>query len=168
MSSFCHPYGVCRSSIHFPIASAVGYVVPSLRDSCACAGPYCLSRGAKGNVAGPFGVKWAYAAKDILDHVDFARVNRRHCVAILVGNGGVYSARRFKLVGCLSQRLVLGNFSKNSTSFRGASRRRGIPLRWRFEPREIPHSFRNAAEWRAHFRNLLCDTFCASHPFTLN
>src|SRR5258706_3067000 len=76
-----------------------------------------------------------YAAKDLLDHVDAIGFDRRYCVAILVGHGCVYSAGCFELVGCVSQRLVLAQFcNKVSTSFRGASGRRGISLRLSIQP----------------------------------
>ena len=54
-----------------------------------------------------------YATKDLLDHVVSIGFDRGSCVAILVGNGSLYSAGRFKLVGCISQRLVLAEFAKD-------------------------------------------------------
>jgi hypothetical protein len=54
-----------------------------------------------------------YATKDLLDHVVSIGFDRGSCVAILVGNGSLYSAGRFKLVGCISQRLVLAEFAED-------------------------------------------------------
>jgi len=117
---------------------------------------------------GQLGLKWAYAAKDILDHVDFARVNRRHCVAILVGNGGLDSLGRVKLVGGVSQRLVLGNFAQiprhseepagdEESLFVGNSNREGIRTPFEMTPNGGPIS---AIYFMARFAPLA--------PFTLN
>ncbi|MCU1343023.1 MAG: hypothetical protein JWN92_2446 [Candidatus Acidoferrum typicum] len=138
--------------------------------------PYCLS-GAERYAASLFELKWIYAKEDLLDHVVSIGFDRRSRVAILVGNGSVYSAGCFKLVGCVSQRLVLAETCKKVlTSFRGASRRRGIPFRLNLSSGEIPHFVRFTVnvhrEWNDDRSTVSANYFVARFapltPFTLN
>ena len=91
------------------------------------------------------GLEWKDATKNLLDHVDRLGIGSGSRPAFLVGAGGIDSAGGLKLVGGVSQRLVLiANHRKQGEAG---------PF--------LPFCPSNS-------RMICLAAFCASHRFTLN